>query len=164
METHLDAVRQAQPLLTLEQILYMLDGMGVEFAPRTFWKYVDLGLLPQGRKLPGQGNLFFFPSDTPERIAQLSSLNKDLGFPLSLLQRTLRYLLTDEPWVTPALPQAPSGTEFIVWLAGFMASQKLLNKPSLEPGDLAQINGRLRGLFETFGVGARPSDVSQGKP
>jgi hypothetical protein len=129
--------------------------MGVEFAPRTFWKYVDMGLLPEGRKLPGQGNLFFFPSDTPERIAQLSSLNKDIGFPLSLLQRTLRYLLTDEPWATPALPQPPSGTEFIVWLAGFMANQKLLTKSNLEQADLAEISKRLQGLFETFGVRAQ---------
>jgi hypothetical protein len=154
-------VGQAQPLLTLDQILRRLKDKGVDFAPRTFWKYVDLGLLPEGRKLPGQGNLFFFPSDTPERIAQLSSLNKDLGFPLSLLQRTLRYLLTDEPWTTPALPHPPSGTEFIVWLAGLMANRNLVDKPSLERGDLAEISERLRGLFETFGVESRLSEASQ---
>jgi hypothetical protein len=161
METHQRSIGQAQPLLTLEQILRRLDDEGVDFAPRTFWKYVDLGLLPEGRKLPGEGNLFFFPNDTPELIAQLSSLNKDLGFTLSLLQRTLKHLVADKPWATSAVPKSPSGTEFIVWLAGFLANQKLLNKPSLEQGDLAQINERLRGLFETFGVGARRSEVGQ---
>jgi hypothetical protein len=86
--------------------------LGVDFAPRTFWKYVDMKLIPQGRKLPGQGNLFFFPSDTPERIAQLSSLNKDLGFPLGLLQRTLRYLLTSEPWATTVVPPPTAAPVF----------------------------------------------------
>ena len=141
-------------LLTLEEILKKLRDMGVDFAPRTFWKYVGMGLLPEGRKLPGQGNLFFFPEDTPERIAQLYTLNKDLGFPLHLLQRTLIYLLADKPWTTTAIPKPPSGTEFIVWMAGFMANQNLLNKAGLEPVDLALINERLHGMFEGFGVGA----------
>ncbi len=131
MPTYEQPIGQAQPLLTLEQILRRLDDKGVEFAPRTFWKYVELGLLDKGRKLPGEGNLFFFPNDTPERIAQLSALNKDLGFTLDLLQRSLKYLVAEEPWATSVVPNAPSGTEFVVWLAGFMANQKLLDKPSL---------------------------------
>ncbi len=140
-------------MLTLKQILDRLGDMGVDFAPRTFWKYVEMGLLPEGRKLPGQGNVLLFPEDTPERIAQLYTLNKDLGFPLHLLQRTLLYLLADKPWEKTAVPKSPSGTEFIVWLAGFMANQKQLSKPRLEQEDLASINERLQGLFAQFGVG-----------
>jgi hypothetical protein len=140
-------------MLTLKEVLDKLGDMGVDFAPRTFWKYVNMGLLPDGRKLPGQGNLFFFPEDTPERIAQLYTLNKDLGFPLHLLQGTLLYLLADKPWDKTAVPEPPSGTEFIVWLSGFMANQELLSKSTLEREDLASINERLQGLFAQFGVG-----------
>ncbi len=142
-------------MLTLKEVLDKLGDMGVDFAPRTFWKYVDMGLLPKGRKLPGQGNLFFFPEDTPQRIAQLYTLNKDLGFPLHLLQRTLLYLLADKPWEKTAVPQPPSGAEFIVWLAGFMANQKLLSKASLDREDLASISGRLGELFAQFGIERR---------
>jgi hypothetical protein len=148
-------------MLTLKEVLDKLGDMGVDFAPRTFWKYVDMRLLPEGRKLPGRGNLFFFPEDTPERIAQLYTLNKDLGFPLHLLQRTMVYLLTDKPWNTTAVPKPPSGAEFVVWMAGFMANQNLLNKASLEPGNLALIHERLRGLFEAFGVGQSITQTEQ---
>src|ERR1700730_13702076 len=110
--------------------------MGVDFAPRTFWKHVDMGLLPEGRRLTGQGNVLLFPDDTPERIAQLYTLNKDLGFPLHLVRRTLLYLLADKPWEKAVVPKPPSGAEFVVWMAGFMASQKLVKKPRLEKGGL----------------------------
>jgi hypothetical protein len=148
-------------MLTLEEILHKLRGMGVEFAPRTFWKYVDMGLLQEGRKLPGRGNVFFFPEDTPERIRQLYTLNKDVGFPLQLLRQTLLFLLVDKPWDKNVVPKSPSGTEFLVWLAGFMANQQLLNKPNLEQKDFEELNERLRGLFKTFGVEPRRNEVGR---
>jgi DNA-binding transcriptional MerR regulator len=49
---------------------------------RTFWKYHKLGLVPEGQKVPGNGNVAYFPDDTPLRLWLINFLTRQLEFSL----------------------------------------------------------------------------------
>lgn len=147
-------------MLTLDQVRHETRDLGVDITPRTFWRYVELGLLPEGMRFAGQGNIFFFPEDTPQRIAQIQTLKQELGIPIHLIQKSLLYLLEDEPWSKTVIRKPPSARDLVVWLAGVMANMHLVHKPSLERGDLTALLERLKTLFEKLGV-REPSTSSQ---
>lgn len=137
---------------TLEQVRNEVREMGVPVTQRTFWRYIEMGLLPQGEKYPGMGNIFYFSDDTPERVMRIQMLKKDLGISLRLIKKSLLYLLEDQPWDMTLARKQPSAPDLIVWWAGQMARLRLLRKPSLDQGDLVALFGRVKGMFEAFGV------------
>jgi hypothetical protein len=145
-------------MLTLEQVRHETRQMGAPITARTFWRYVELRLLHQGEKYPGMGNVFYFPDDTPERIVQIHTLKKGLGIPLHRIQKSLLYLTEDQPWDKTVVKRLPSAFDLIVWWAGVMARQRLVNKPTLEEGDFTVLFARLRPLFEAFGVAAQKDE------
>ena len=154
-------------MLTLEEVGRETRKMGVAVTPRTFWRYIELGLLPEGQKFPGMGNLFYFPDETPTWLVQIQTLKKDLGIPLRVIKKSLLYLLEDEPWNKTLARKQPSALDLIVWWAGQMARLRLLRKPSVDHSDLVALFGRVKGMFEAFGVGkldgqAEPDSSSAG--
>ena len=144
---------------TLEQVRDEVREMGVAVTPRTFWRYIEMGLLPQGEKYPGMGNIFYFSDDTPERVMRIQTLKKNLGIPLRLIKKSLLYLLEDQPWDMTLARKQPSAPDLIVWWAGQMAGLRLLRKPSLDQGDLVTLFQRVKGMFEAFGVGKLEGQV-----
>lgn len=139
-------------MLTLAQIRQEARDLGAEVTPRTFWRYVEMGLLPQGQGFPGQGNIFFFPEDTPQRIAQIQTLKQDLGIPIHLIQKSLLYLFEDEPWSKTVVRKPPSAPDLIVWLAGVMANMHMVHKRGLDHEDLTALFVRLKTMFGKLGV------------
>lgn len=140
--------------LTLEQVRREARQRGAAITPRTFWRYVELGLLPQGQRYPGMGNIFYFPDDTPERIVQIQSLKKGLGIPIHLIQKSLLYLIEDEPWGATLVRKQPSASDLIVWWAGVMARLGLVQKPKLEDEDFIALFAKVKPMFEAFGIGS----------
>src|SRR5438552_920524 len=98
-------------MLTLEQIRQEAKNLGVDVTPRTFWRYVEMGLVPQGQRFSGQGNILYFAEDIPQRIVQIQTLKQDLGIPIHLIQRSLLYLLEDEPWSRTDIRKPPSAPD-----------------------------------------------------
>src|SRR5262245_28873060 len=139
-------------MLTLEQVRKEAREMGAEVMPRTFWRYVEIGLLPPGRRVPGQGNVLFFQDDTPKRIAQIQTLTQSLGLPIQILQNSLFYLLEDEPWSKTVIRKAPTAADLIVWLAGVMSNMQLFQRSGLDQEDLSALFLRLKRMFGKLGV------------
>jgi hypothetical protein len=140
-------------MATLEQVRNEARRMGAPITPRTFWRYVELRLLPQGQKYPGMGNVFYFPDDTPERIVQIQTLKKGLGIPLHRIQKSLLYWTEDQPWDKTVVKRLPSAFDLMVWWAGVMARLRIVNKPTLEEEDFPALFARLKPMFEAFGAG-----------
>jgi hypothetical protein len=69
-------------MMTLSQVLVEAQNLHAGCTERTFWKYHKLGLLPEGEKIPGQGNVRYFPDDTPLRLWLISFLTRQLEFSL----------------------------------------------------------------------------------
>jgi hypothetical protein len=72
---------------TVAEILNQVRKVGVVCTERTFWKYHQLRLLPCGRKIPGQGNVVYFPDETALRLWLVHFLTKELEFSLSDVSR-----------------------------------------------------------------------------
>ncbi len=138
-------------MLTLEQVQNETRKLGAPITPRTFWRYIELGLLPEGQKYSGMGNIFYFPDDIPERIAQIHALKIGLGIPLHRIQKSLFYLTEDQPWDKTPLRLLPSAFDLIVWWAGVMARLRLVNKPRLAEEDLPVLFERLTEMYEGLG-------------
>lgn len=147
-------------MLTLDEIQERAKKAGAPIADRTFWKYVRLGLLPNGETVAGTGHKRFFPDDLPERIVQLNWLNKDVGIPLAVLHKSLLYLREGEHWESAVMRREPTPLDLIVSWAGVMANLGVVRKPSLDQGDLTVLLGRLKVMFEKLGVRDR-SEESQ---
>ena len=64
-----------------------VQELGVQCTERTFWKYHKLGLLPEAQKKRGEGNVAYFPDDTPLRLWFIEFLTKKLEFSLSEVSR-----------------------------------------------------------------------------
>jgi len=139
-------------MLTLDEVQERTKKAGVPIADRTFWKYVRLGLLPNGETVPGTGHKRFFPDDIPDRIVQLNWLNKDVGIPLPVLRKSLLYLREGEHWHFSVIRQKPSPLDLIVSWAGIMANMHLVHKPNLDHEDLTVLLQRLKTMFEKLGV------------
>lgn len=139
-------------MLTLDEIQERTEKAGVPIADRTFWKYVRLGLLPNGETVPGTGHKRFFPDDLPDRIVQLNWLNKDVGIPLPVLHKSLLYLREGEHWESAVMRREPSPLDLIVSWAGVMANMHIVHKPGLDQEDLTALFGRLKTMFEKLGV------------
>ena len=95
-------------MLTLDEVQERAKKAGAPIADRTFWKYVRLGLVPNGEAVPGTGHKRFFPDDLPDRIVQLNWLNKDVGIPLPVLHKSLLYLREGEHWESAVMKREPS--------------------------------------------------------
>jgi hypothetical protein len=65
------------------QVLEEAKKMGAGCTERNLWKYHKLDLLPGGRKIPGHGNVAYFPDDTALRIWIIHLLTHELRFGLS---------------------------------------------------------------------------------
>jgi hypothetical protein len=139
-------------MLTLEQIQHETKKMGVSITPRSFWRYIELGLLPQGEKYPGQGNVFFFPDYVPERIFRIQTLKRDLGIHLRHIQNSLLYLVEDEPWDKTVVRTKPTGVDLLVWWAALLARLRLFRKPRSEQDDLNALYTEAMQMFSSFGV------------
>jgi hypothetical protein len=139
-------------MLTLDEVQERTKKAGTPIADRTFWKYVRLGLLPNGETIIGAGHKRFFPDDVPDRIVQLDWLNKDVGIPLSVLRQSLLYLREGEHWESAVMKQEPSPLDLIVSWAGVMANMHIVYKPSLDLEDLTALFERLKTMFGKLGV------------
>ncbi len=139
-------------MLTLDEVQERAKKAGAPVAERTLWKYIVAGLLPRGEKLPGQGNVRFFPDDTVDRLAQLYWVNKEVGIPLPVLRRSLLYLREGEHWESTMVKLQPSALDLIVWWAGAMANMRVLHRPSLDDNDLTTLCTRVNAMFEKLGV------------
>ena len=139
-------------MLTLDEVQERAKRAGAPIADRTFWKYVRLGLLPNGEIVPGTGHKRFFPDDQPDRIVQLNWLNKDVGIPLPVLHKSLLYLREGEHWESAVMRREPSPLDLIVSWAGVMANMHIVHKPELDNEDLTALFGRLKMMFEKLGI------------
>jgi hypothetical protein len=137
-------------MLTLEQVRGKTGEMGVNITPRTFWRYVELGLIAQGEKHPGMGNVFYFADDTPARIVQIQTLKNDLGIPLRLIRKSLLFVLEDRPWDKSLVRKVPSGVDLIVWWAGLITRLGLVHKPKIQEADFHALLEKLKPLFDSF--------------
>lgn len=72
---------------TVSQILDEAQKNGIPCTERTFWKYHKLGLLPEGQKLPGRGNVAYFPDDTLLRLWLIAFLKSEMNLNLSDFSR-----------------------------------------------------------------------------
>ena len=149
-------------MLTLDEVQERTKKAGVPIADRTFWSYVRLGLLPNGKAVPGAGHKRFFPDDLPDRIIQLNWLNKDVGIPLHVLRNSVLYLREGEHWDSVVMRKEPSPLDLIVSWAGVMANMHIVHKPGLDHGDLTALFGRLKTMFEKLGVRG-PSTSPEGQ-
>ena len=139
-------------MLTLEQVRQESKKKGTTVTPRSFWRYIELGLIPEGQRYPGMGNVFYFPDDTPARIAQIQTLKKDLGIPLRVIRKSLLYLLDEHPWKATVVRKQPSGIDLLVWFGGTMARLGLVKKTQLEKKDFEALSKEVTKMFVAFGV------------
>jgi hypothetical protein len=139
-------------MLTLDEVQERTKDVGVPIADRTFWKYVGLGLLPNGETVPGTGHKRFFPDDLPDRIIQLNWLNKHVGIPLPVLRKSLLYLREGQHWNSSVMRQEPSPLDLIVSWAGVMSNLQMVQKPRLDHQDLTALFVHLKKMFEKLGV------------
>jgi hypothetical protein len=138
-------------LLTLHEVEERAKRSGVAVPARTLWEYLHSRLLPQGHKIPGRGNVLYYPEDTPERLIQVYWLNKKMGIPIGVLRSSL-YLREGEHWDSSVVRRQPSPLDLIVSWAGVMADMRLLHKPGLDHEDLGALFGRLKQMFEKLGI------------
>ena len=138
-------------LLTLHEVEERAKRSGVAVPARTLWEYLHSRLLPQGHKIPGHGNVLYYPDDTPDRLIQVHWLNKKLGIPIAVLRGSL-YLHEGEHWDSSVVRRQPSPLDLIVSWAGVVADMRLMNKPSLDHEDLGALFGRLKKMFEKLGI------------
>jgi len=77
--------------LSIEDILTELSRKGHRLSRRTFLYYVQLGLLPKGKRKgqPSGGVRFFYPPSSVERLERILSLKKR-GFRLKEIREILR--------------------------------------------------------------------------
>src|SRR5215469_9050610 len=68
---------------TLNAILDDAKRFRIPCTERTFWKYYKLGLLPEGRKIPGKGNVVFFPNDTLLRLWLIAFMKEEMNSSLA---------------------------------------------------------------------------------
>lgn len=71
---------------SMRDVMKQARKLGVACTERTFWHYHKLGLLPGGQKIPGYGNVIFFPPDTGTRLWLIYILTKKLRFNISDLR------------------------------------------------------------------------------
>lgn len=76
-----------ETMLTVVELMEQARKLGVRIAPRTFWKYAALGLVPTGRKIYGRGNVLYFPDDTPKRLYVIQVLASQAGIQPSTLSK-----------------------------------------------------------------------------
>ena len=138
-------------LLTLTEVQERANRFGVTVPPRTLWEYLHSRLLPQGHKIPGHGNVLYYPEDAPDRLIQIYWLNKRMGIPISVLRESL-YLEDVESWDSTVIRKRPSPLDLIVSWAGVMANMHIVHKPGLDQQDLTALFGRLKKMFEKLGV------------
>ena len=146
-------------MLTLEQVRAETRKAGVDVTPRTLWRYIELGLLPEGQRYPGMGNVFYFPDDTPARLIQIQTLKKDLGIPLRLIRKSLLYLLEERPWDITPERKPVSGRDLIVWFAGVMVRLGFVQKSRLEERDFRALVKPVMEMFGAFGLNI-PDDTA----
>ena len=72
---------------TVPQVLDEAQKLRARCTERTFWKYHKLGLLPEGQKIAGKGNVMYYPEDTALRLWFIHFLTKELEFSLSDIAR-----------------------------------------------------------------------------
>lgn len=123
-------------LLTLSEVLGELRQAGFRSTARTFWKYAGLGLLPKGKKIPGRGNVLYFPAGTVKRLRTIDFLNKDVGIPLHQLRR-MRDWFQGEDFSRSVLWQDPTPLRLVAWFASALAETGLFGKQKLSQADLA---------------------------
>lgn len=56
-------------MIPLEEVLKRAQSLGFTITRRTFWRYWKQGLLHQGEKIPGRGNVLYFPEDVVEELS-----------------------------------------------------------------------------------------------
>jgi hypothetical protein len=138
-------------LLTLHEVEERAKRSGVAVPARTLWEYLHSGLLPQGHKIPGRGNVLYYPDDTADRLIQVYWLNKKMGIPIGVLRNSV-YLAEGEQWDSSVVRRQPSPLDLIVSWAGVMANMRLMHKPTLDHKDLGALFGRLKKMFEKLGI------------
>lgn len=138
-------------LLTLSEVQERASKFGVTVPARTLWEYLHSRLLPQGHKIPGHGNVLYYPEDAPDRLIQVYWLNKRMGIPISVLCRSL-YLQEGESWDSTVIRKQPSPLDLIVSLAGLMANMGLVHKPSLGQEDMSALRQRLNEMLTRWSV------------
>ena len=124
--------------LTLSEVLGELRHTGFRSTARTFWKYTGLGLLPKGKKIPGRGNVLYFPADTVKRLRTIDFLNKDVGIPLHQLKR-MRDWFQGADFRRSLLWQSPTPLRLVAWFASALADTGLLAKKKLSQSDLSML-------------------------
>ena len=129
-------------LLSLSEVLGELRQAGFRFTARTFWKYAGLGLLPKGKKIPGRGNVLYFPADTVKRLRTIDFLNKEVGIPLNKLRRMRDWFQGDD-FSRSVLWQNPTPLRLVAWFASALAETGLLQKKRLSRADVAEL-GKIR--------------------
>ncbi len=128
------------PRLTLSEVLGELRQAGFRSTARTFWKYTGLGLLPKGKKIPGRGNVLYFPADTVKRLRTIDFLNKKVGIPLHQLRR-MRDWFQGEDFSRTVLWQGnPTPLRLVAWFASALAESGLLQKKKLSRTDLEELS------------------------
>jgi hypothetical protein len=141
----------SHPYLSAENQLHHSNDIENRFPAQLVWEYRFSRLLPQGHKIPGHGNVLYYPEDAPDRLVQVYWLNKKMGIPISVLKRSL-YLPEGAPSDSSVVRKQPSPLDLIVSWAGVMANMGLVHKPSLDREDLTALLGRLKVMFEKLGV------------
>jgi hypothetical protein len=143
-------------LLTLNEVEERAKRHGVTVASRTLWEYVHAKLLPQGNKIPGRGNVLYYPEYAVERLVQVYWLNKKMGVPISVLKRSSDFLEEDD-WASSNVSRHPSPLDVVVTCAGLMANMGIVHKTRLGDEDLATLLQRVKTMFEKW-VNHRSSD------
>ena len=72
---------------TVAEVLKQARRQGLDCSRRTFWNYYLSGFLPKGHKIPGKGNVLYFPGETVLRLRIIQFLMEQLDFRLSELSR-----------------------------------------------------------------------------
>jgi hypothetical protein len=138
-------------LLTLNEVAERARRFDVAVPPRTLWEYLRSNLLPQGKKISGQGNVLYYPEYAPDRLVQVYWLNKKLGIPISVLQES-SYFVEGERWEVTNVSRHPSPLDVIVTCAGLMARMGIVHKTKLRDEDLAALFEHLKTRFERWRV------------
>jgi hypothetical protein len=58
--------------ISLLEVLRLAEQLGVKCSVRNFWMHHDRGLVPKGRRIPGRGNVLYFPQETALHLYVLS--------------------------------------------------------------------------------------------
>ncbi len=81
---------------TIHEIIKNSKRLGVHCSASAFWRYVALGILPEGKKIQGRGNVLYFPADIHIRLWLIAFLRDDIGVDPAELQQI--------PWESLVLP------------------------------------------------------------